>query len=235
MAYAGALVPYLVLIDDVAQAAEFARACSDDGVEDTTGADRSDAELIAPFFVSHVANIYANLKVARDRASDNVRAQPHTALWCRRSQPQRCAYSPLVTVLTLGNVAPRACKHACGLLLRSEQGQLSVHPRAFFNCDRGGALTSPLQALDASSVMRIAFKLDTDNSLLNRSLLKSLKETLANMLRLAVPPKTTDDQAQGTARLLLPMVHADDVIRGVNEIKNGFTGCAPSPNLSPVP
>jgi hypothetical protein len=80
MAYAGALVPYLVLIDDVAQAAEFARACSDDGAEDTTGADRSDAELIAPFFVSHVANIYANLKVARDRASDNVRTQPHTAI-----------------------------------------------------------------------------------------------------------------------------------------------------------
>ena len=80
--------------------------------------------------------------------------------------------------------------------------------------------------------MQIAFKIETGNSLLNRSLLKSLKETLANMLRLAVPPKTTDDQAQGTARLLLPMVHADDVIRGVNEIKNGFTGCAPNPNAS---
>lgn len=95
---------------------------------------------------------------------------------------------------------------------------------------KGAGHTNPPQALEASSVMQIAFKIETDNSLLNRSLLKSLKETLANMLRLAVPPKTTDDQAQGTARLLLPMVHAEDVIRGVNEIKNGFTGCAFSPN-----
>lgn len=106
MAYAGALVPYLVLVDDVAQAAEFARACSDDGAEATTGAGLSDAELIAPFFVSRVANIYANLKVARDRASDNVRAQSRRPPVS--SQARGCACSPFITVATQHrNVAPQ--------------------------------------------------------------------------------------------------------------------------------
>jgi hypothetical protein len=65
--------------------------------------------------------------------------------------------------------------------------------------------------------------------MLGKILVAQTQPMLSNMLRLAVPPKTTADQAHGTARLLIPMAHADSVITAVKEIQNCFTKFVWSP------